>query len=233
VLRRPDRVPRFGRARAHHGRRFRVRSAHDRFLAVRWVIVGIWAALLVARIVIVARDPDTDLAVFGAIEFGAVLLGLAVIGLGIRHAWVLRNRREDDALGLAVKRIDPTVWLLPAVPTDELRTMVSEARPGVVLGRRVTWAFGATEASLWELDDRKATRVLVIRWSRVMHVGIEDVRVGRRVVPAIVLHYVRSDDRTAVAAFFVRRAPGASAMLGRGPRLERLVMDLATERIVA
>lgn len=200
---------------------------------MRWVVVAVWAALLVVRIVMAAHHPEMDLSTFGVVEVGAIVLGLAVIALGVRHAWTMRLRRVDDALGLAIRRIDPTVWLVPATPTEELRDAVAAARPGIVLGRRVTWAFGATEASLWELDDRKATRVLVVRWRRVVHVGLEDVRVGRRTLPAVVLHHVRADDQPAVATFFVRRGPGATALTTDREQLGHLVATLAAERVVA
>ena len=161
-----------------------------------------------------------------------VAVGSAVIAVGVVRARWVRRRREDDALALAIRRIDPTVWLVPAAPTAELRAAVEDARPEVALGQRVTWAFGATEASLWELDERRATRLLVIRWSRVVHVALED-RHGDGRSCAVAVHYVRPDDSTAVATFFVRAAPGSRRLLGRGPRLDRLVADLARERIVA
>jgi hypothetical protein len=199
---------------------------------MRWTIVGVWAALLTARIIVVALSPDADLTYFGVAEVGVIALGLVVIGVAVVRTQTLRRRREDDALALAIRRVDPTVWLVPAAPTAELRTAVEAVRPAVSLGHRVTWAFGATEASLWELEDRRATRLLVIRWSRMVHVGLEDVQGDGRSW-AIAMHYVRPDDSTAVATFFVRAAPGSRRMLGRGPRLERLVADLARERIVA
>jgi len=49
----------------------------------------------------------------------------------------------------------------------------------------------------------------------------------------VAIHHVRPDDTPAVATFFVRTAPGSRRLLGRGPRLDRLVADLARERIVA
>lgn len=207
-------------------------SAARRLMVLRWVIVGVWAALLTARIIVVATTPDADLTYFGIAEVVAIALGVVVIGVAVVRAQSIRRRREDEALALAIRRIDPTVWLVPAAPTPELRTSVETVRPEVSLGHRVTWAFGATEASLWELEDRRATRLLVIRWSRMVHVGLEDVQGDGRSW-AIAMHYVRPDDTTAVATFFVRAAPGSRRMLGRGPRLERLVADLARERIVA
>ena len=159
---------------------------------------------------------------------------VALILFALVRARAVRFRREDEALALAIRRIDPTVWLVPAAPTEELRRSVAYLRPGRALGDRVTWAFGATEASLWELDERRATRMLVIRWSRMVHVGLEDepTPTGTRGT-AVVLHHVRMDDTPAVATFFVRSGPGSRRLIGRGPRLERLVADLARERIVA
>ena len=227
MLSRPDRVPRDGRAR-------HTSSPARRLAIVRWVIVGVWAALLVARIVVVARTPEADLTVFGIAEVIVIALGVSVILAGVLRMQGLRRRREDESLALAIRRIDPTVWLVPAAPTNELRTMVEEARSEVTLGHRITWAFGATEASLWELDERRATRLLVIRWSRVMHVGLEDVPTpSDRNACAIAMHYVRADDSIAVATFYVRTAPGSRRLLGRGPKLERLLAELARERIVA
>ncbi|NQW92180.1 hypothetical protein HQQ88_17945 [Curtobacterium sp. VKM Ac-2861] len=213
-------------------------SAAQRLSTLRWVIVGIWAALLTARIIVVATAPDVDLSWFGIVEFGAIALGVTVIVVAVFRAAAVRRRHADEALALAIRRIDPTVWLVPAAPTTELRDAIAEVRPEVSLGARVTWAFGATEASLWELDDRKATRLLVVRWSRVVHVGIEDVHgdgdhADARRACAVAIHYVRPDDTPAVATFFVRTAPGSRRLLGRGQRLDRLVADLARERIVA
>jgi len=207
-------------------------TAARRLVVLRWVVVGLWGALVVTRMVVVGTSPDADLAFFGLVEAVAVALGVAVIAVGVVRARWVRRRREDDALALAIRRIDPTVWLVPAAPTAELRAAVEDARPEVALGQRVTWAFGATEASLWELDERRATRLLVIRWSRVVHVALED-RHGDGRSCAVAVHYVRPDDSTAVATFFVRAAPGSRRLLGRGPRLDRLVADLARERIVA
>jgi hypothetical protein len=207
-------------------------SSARRLNTLRWIIVGVWAALLTARVIVVAASPDVDLTWFGLAEVVAITLGLGVIGTAVVRARAIRRRREDDALALAIRRIDPTVWLVPAAPTPELRASVADARPEVSLGQRVTWAFGATEASLWELEERRATRLLVIRWSRMVHVGLEDVHGDGRSW-AVAMHYVRPDDTTAVATFFVRSAPGSPRLLGRGPRLERLVADLARERIVA
>ncbi len=209
-------------------------SPARRLAVVRWVVVGVWAALLVARIIVVARSPQADLTVFGIAEIAVIACGVGVILGGMLRMQGLRRRREDESLALAIRRIDPTVWLVPAAPTAELRAMVEGDRSDVELGPRVTWAFGATEASLWELDDRRATRLLVIRWSRVMHVGLEDVPAPRdRGACAVVLHYVRPDDSIAVASFHVRTAPGSRRLLGRGPKLERLLAELARERIVA
>jgi hypothetical protein len=200
----------------------------------RWVIVGVWAALLVARVIVVAQTPEADLTAFGIAEVVVIVLGVGVILAGVLRMQGLRRRREDESLALAIRRIDPTVWLVPAAPTNELRAMIEESRAEVTLGHRVTWAFGATEASLWELDERRATRLLVIRWSRVMHVGLEDVAAsGNRDACAIAMHYVRPDDSIAVATFFVRTAPGSRRLLGRGPKLDRLLAELARERIVA
>lgn len=207
-------------------------SAARRLTTLRWVVVGVWIALLTARVVVVALSPHADLTFFGIAEVAAITLGFVVIAVAVVRAQSMHRRREDDALALAIRRIDPTVWLVPAAPTPELRASIEAVRPEAALGHRVTWAFGATEASLWELDDRRATRLLVIRWSRMVHVGLEDVRGDGRSW-AIALHYVRPDDSTAVATFFVRAAPGSRRMLGRGPRLERLVADLSRERIVA
>lgn len=209
-------------------------SPDGRLLVVRWIVVGVWAALLVARVVVVARSPETDLTFFGIAEIAVIAIGVAVVLVGVVRMQALRRRREDESLALAIRRIDPTVWLVPAAPTAELRAVVQENRTDLALGPRVTWAFGATEASLWELDERRATRLLVIRWSRVMHIGLEDVPVpGNRDACAIAMHYVRPDDTTAVATFHVRTAPGSRRLLGRGPKLERLLAELARERIVA
>lgn len=203
-------------------------------MLVRWVVVAVWAALLVARLVVVARTPEADLTVFAIAEVVVIAVGVGVVLAGVLRMQGLRRRREDESLAMAIRRIDPTVWLVPAAPTAELRTVVQEIRSDVALGPRVTWAFGATEASLWELDDRRATRLLVIRWSRVMHVGLEDVpAAGDRHACAIAMHYVRPDDSTAVATFHVRTAPGSRRLLGRGPKLERVLAELARERIVA
>lgn len=233
MLQRPDGVPRSGRAR---GTGRRPTSPARRLSTLRWVVVGVWLALLVARIVVVAVVPGADLSWYGIVEFGAIGLGVVVIVAAVVRTAVARQRHADEALALAIRRIDPTVWLVPAAPTPELQEAVAEVRPEPRLGARVTWAFGATEASLWELDDRRATRLLVIRWSRVVHVGLEDVPVARDVARrgcAVVIHYVRPDDRPAVTSFFVRTGPGSRRLVGRGPRLERLVADLARERIVA
>jgi len=207
-------------------------SPARRLATLRWTIVGVWAALLTARIIVVALSPDADLTYFGVAEVAAIGLGVAVIVVAVIRGHSSRRRRQDEALALAIRRIDPTVWLVPAVPTAELRASIATVRPEVLLGQRVTWAFGATEASLWELEDRRATRLLVVRWSRMVHVGLEDVHGDGRSW-AVAMHYVRPDDSAAVATFFVRAAPGSRRMLGRGPRLERLVADLARERIVA
>jgi hypothetical protein len=232
VPRRPIRVPGPGRARGDRERW----TPYRRLLALRWAIVGLWAVLVTARILVVNADPHADLTAFGIVEFAAVAIGVTVIVIAVLRARTIARRRADDALAAAVRRVDPTVWLVPAAATPELRGTLEAARPGVPLAHHVTWAFGATEASLWELDDRRATRLLVIRWSRVVHVGVEDVLVpgaGRRTAPAIVVHYVRADDTTAVATFFVRAAPGSDRLLGRGDRLDELLARLARERIVA
>ncbi|WP_412872691.1 hypothetical protein [Curtobacterium flaccumfaciens] len=223
-------------------------SPARRLATLRWVIVAVWLALLITRIVVVSTAPGVDLSWYGIVEFGAIALGVVVIVVAVVRTATARRRQADEALALAIRRIDPTVWLVPAAPTPELRGVVDEVRPDTHLGSRVTWAFGATEASLWELDERRATRLLVIRWSRVVHVGLEDVadgvdgsdgpgRPGRsggaRRACAVAIHHVRPDDTPAVATFFVRTAPGSRRLLGRGPRLDRLVADLARERIVA
>jgi hypothetical protein len=211
-------------------------SPARRLSTLRWVIVAVWLALLVTRMVVVSTAPDADLAWYGIVEFGAIGLGVVVIVVAVVRAATARRRQADEALALAIRRIDPTVWLVPAAPTAELHDAIAEVRPEARLGARVTWAFGATEASLWELDERRATRLLVIRWSRVVHVGLEDVpggRGGARPACAVAIHYVRPDDTPAVTTFFVRTGPGAQRLLGRGPRLDRLVADLARERIVA
>ncbi|MBO9039477.1 hypothetical protein [Curtobacterium flaccumfaciens] len=223
-------------------------SPARRLATLRWVIVAVWLALLITRIVVVSTAPGVDLSWYGIVEFGAIALGVVVIVVAVVRTARARRRQADEALALAIRRIDPTVWLVPAAPTPELRGVVDEVRLDTHLGSRVTWAFGATEASLWELDERRATRLLVIRWSRVVHVGLEDVadgvdgsdgsgRPGRsggaRRACAVAIHHVRPDDTPAVATFFVRTAPGSRRLLGRGPRLDRLVADLARERIVA
>lgn len=241
-------------------------SPARRLATLRWVIVAVWLVLLITRIVVVSTAPGVDLSWYGIVEFGAIALGVVVIVVAVVRTATARRRQADEALALAIRRIDPTVWLVPAAPTPELRGIVDEVRPDTHLGSRVTWAFGATEASLWELDERRATRLLVIRWSRVVHVGLEDVAdvadgldgsgrvdgaaaagvVGRPVgsprpggsgaarrACAVAIHHVRPDGTPAVATFFVRSAPGSRRLLGRGPRLDRLVADLARERIVA
>lgn len=226
-------------------------SPARRLATLRWVIVAVWLVLLITRIVVVSTAPGVDLSWYGIVEFGAIALGVVVIVVAVVRTATARRRQADEALALAIRRIDPTVWLVPAAPTPELRGIVNEVRPDTHLGSRVTWAFGATEASLWELDERRATRLLVIRWSRVVHVGLEDVADGvdgsgqlgsstrpdgsggARRACAVAIHHVRPDDTPAVATFFVRTAPGSRRLLGRGPRLDRLVADLARERIVA
>ncbi|WIB00898.1 MULTISPECIES: hypothetical protein [unclassified Curtobacterium] len=238
----PDRVPRRGRGRATGRRRVerspragvprRRMSTARRITVLRWVVLAVWAVLLGTRVAVVTAAPQTDLTLLGVVELLAITAGVLLVGAAVVRAQAVRRRRADEALALAIRRIDPTVWLVPAAPTPELRDAVRRARPDADLGQRVTWAFGATEASLWELEERRATRLLVIRWSRVVHVGIEDVD-GERRASAVALHYVRPDDSTAVATFFVRSAPGSKRLLGRGPRLDRLVADLARERIVA
>ncbi|OIH93988.1 hypothetical protein BIU92_07820 [Curtobacterium sp. MCBA15_003] len=209
-------------------------SAARRLMTLRWTIVGVWAALLVTRVVVISTAPHADLSWFGFVELAAIALGVTVIVVAVIRAAALRRRQADDSLALAVRRIDPTVWLVPAAPTAELRDAVAEVRPEVTLSEHVTWAFGATEASLWELEGRRATRLLVVRWSRVVHIALEDVHGTRgRGACAVAIHYVRPDDAPAVATFLVRSAPGSRRFLGRGPRLDRLVADLARERIVA
>ncbi|MBT2501336.1 hypothetical protein [Curtobacterium sp. ISL-83] len=229
MARHPDRAPRRDGARGR-GPADPVR----RLMVVRWVIVAVWLALLVSRVLVVALAPHTDLSFFAIAEAVSIALGVALIVVAVVRAQTIRRRRQDEALALAIRRIDPTVWLVPAAPTAELRAAMEELRAEVSLGERVTWAFGATEASLWELDERRATRLLVIRWSRMVHVGLEDRTPGEgRRACAVALHYVRMDDSPAVATFFVRAAPGSKRLLGRGPKLERLVVDLARERIVS
>lgn len=204
-------------------------------LVVRWVIVGVWAALLAARVIVVSVHPDADLTGFGIAEGAAIAGGLCVIGFAVLRARSLRRRHADDALARAIRGVDPTVWIVPAAPTPELREAVAAVRPETELRSRVTWAFGATEASLWELDGRRATRLLIIRWSRVMHVGLEDLPdpSGRGTACAVALHHVRFDDTTAVATFFVRAAAGSDRLLRRGQRLDDLLARLARERIIA
>ncbi|MBT1546110.1 hypothetical protein [Curtobacterium aurantiacum] len=244
MLQRPDGVPRSGRAR---GAGRTPMSPARRLSTLRWVIVAVWLAVLITRIVVLSVVPGADLSWYGLVEFGAIALGLVAIAIAVVRTASARRRQADEALALAIRRIDPTVWLVPAAPTPELRGVVDEVRPDTRLGSRVTWAFGATEASLWELDERRATRLLVIRWSRVVHVGLEDVAEdvaegiaehaggsgGARRACAVAIHHIRPDDTPAVATFFVRTAPGSGRLLGRGPRLDRLVSDLARERIVA
>lgn len=237
---RPDRA---GRAPVHgagridgEGRGWRSWSSYQRLLALRWAIVGVWALLLTARVIVVSIAPEADLTAFGIAEAVAVTVGVAVVVVAVVRARSAGRRRADDLLEAAVRRVDPTVWVVPATPTPELRETIASVRPEAPLADRVTWAFGATEASLWELDGRRATRLLVIRWSRVVHVGVEDVTVPgatRRPAPAVVVHYVRTDDTAAVVTFFVRVAPGSDRLLGRGDRLDDLLTRLARERIVA
>lgn len=234
---RPERAAQGDRSRRSRRLRRSARSrapwtASRRFAVLRWSVLGAWTALLVGRVIAVSTLPRAELTFFHFAELFAITSGVAVVVVAVVRARTIRRRRADEALALAIRRIDPTVWLVPAAPTPELRADVQAARPEATLGDRVTWAFGATEASLWELEERRATRLLVIRWSRMVHVGTEDV-VGERHAGAVAMHYVRPDDSPAVATFFVRAAPGSRRLLGRGPRLERLVADLARERIVA
>jgi hypothetical protein len=204
-------------------------------MVARWVIVGIWVALLTVRVIVVSLHPDADLTVFGIAEGVSIAAGLGVIGFAVLRARSLRRRHADEALARAIRGVDPTVWIVPAAPTPELRETIAAVRPDSELRSRVTWAFGATEASLWELDGRRATRLLVIRWSRVMHVGLEDLPDpdGHGTACAVALHHVRPDDTTAVATFFVRTAPGSDRLLRRGRRLDDLLARLARERIIA
>jgi hypothetical protein len=205
----------------------------ERLVALRWIVMGVWFALLIARIVAVAVLPDIDLAVLGGIELAALVAGVIVVAIGFRRAWLARVRQSDDMLALAIRRVDPTVRIVQAIPTDELRDDVRASHPDVELTDRVTWGFGATEASLWQLDGRRAVRVLVIRWSRVVHVTLESGAVaGSAAADLVAMHYVRPDDSAAIATFAVRIGPGRGKVLGRGPRLERLVHDLAAERIL-
>ncbi len=131
MLRRPDRVPGFGRARRRNRHPM---SQARRLLVLRWVIVGVWAALLTARIIVVSTTPDADLTYFGVAEVAVIGAGLLVIAGAVLRGWSLRRRHEDEALALAIRRIDPTVWLVPAAPTPELRASVAAVRPDVALG---------------------------------------------------------------------------------------------------
>ncbi|MFZ7088417.1 hypothetical protein [Curtobacterium sp. RRHDQ10] len=201
---------------------------------VRWVILGVWAALLVVRVSLGTWDPHTNLTLLGSVQVASVVVGVLVVVAGLRQSWVARRRRVDEALGAAVRRFDPTVRLVPAVPTDELRASVAAEHAEIVLPTSVMWGFGATEASLWQLDGNRATRVLVIGWDRVVHVALEapddtGSRGGRAAVVAI--HYIGPDDNGAVASFLVRRGLGSPRVLGRERRVEQLVRDLTAERI--
>lgn len=205
----------------------------DGLVLLRWVIIAVWLMILVVRIVVVSVLPKADLRLFGTIEMGAVVAGMLVVLFGFWRAWVLRLRQMDQMLGVAIRRVDPTVRLVPAAPTQELIDAVTADHADLELERRVTWAFGATEASLWQLDERKAVRVLVVRWSRVVHVGLEDAPGRHGAGSLVAIHYVKPDESSAVATFHVRRAWGAARTLRYGPRLEQLAAELAAERIVA
>ncbi|PZF60757.1 hypothetical protein DEI81_12240 [Curtobacterium sp. MCBD17_013] len=218
----------------HLGPDRRIARGVDRWAIVRWGVVVVWVALLVVRVTVVTTDPAADLRVLGVVQFLATLVGVLIVALGVGMSWSKRVRTTDVSLGRAIRSIDPTVRLVPAVPTSELRDLVGRAHPEVALGRHVVWGFGATEASLWQLDGRQALRVLVVRWTRVVHVGVEDLPDGssspHRAVIAI--HFHRPDGTPAVATFAVRRALGSLRLLGRGPALDRLSADLAAERVV-
>jgi hypothetical protein len=195
--------------------------------------MGVWAVLLVARIVVVGVVPDIDLGVILWLEAAAVVAGLVVVVVGLRRAWLVRARAADDLLEMAVKRVDPTARVVHGTPTEELRRLIGDSHPDAPLGQRVTWGFGATEASLWVLDERRAVRVLVIRWTKVVHVTLEDADDEPSLRgPVVALHFVRRDDSAAVATFAVRVGAGRSRVLRRGARLDRLVQDLAAERIL-
>jgi len=125
------------------------------------------------------------------------------------------------------------VRLVPAAPTAELAQAVVAEHPDVQLDDRMMWGFGATDASLWQLDGRRAVRVLVVPWSRVVHVGVEDdAGADGRGGAVLAMHYVRPDDTAAVVTFAVRLRFGSSRALPRGPRLEQLAAELAGERHV-
>ncbi|KQO62789.1 hypothetical protein [Curtobacterium sp. Leaf261] len=207
----------------------RERRAADRLSVFRWAILGVWATLLIVRVGLASWDPDANLSVLGSVQIASIVVGVVVVVSGLLHSWVLRRRRVDDALGAAVRRFDPTVRLVPAKPTPELRDAVTAEHPEIALADELLWGFGATEASLWQLDGLRAVRVLVIGWDRIVHVALEDGPTPDAAVVA--LHYIRPDDDGAVASFLVRRALGASRTLGHGQRIEQLVHDLAAERI--
>lgn len=213
----------------------RTRRAVDRLAVLRWVILGVWAALLVVRVSLVTWDPDADLALLGSVQVASIVVGVLVVVAGLRHSWVLRRRRIDEALGVAIRRFDPTVRLVPAAPTDELRASVAAEHAEIVLPPSVMWGFGATEASLWQLDGNRAVRVLVIGWDRVVHVALEDQAdsgsPGGDRAAVVAVHYIAQDDTGAVASFMVRRGMGSPRVFGRERRVERLVRDLAAERI--
>jgi hypothetical protein len=212
----------------------RLARGTDPWTLVRWAVIVVWAALLAVRVVMARLHPGADVMVLGVVQFLSTLAGVLVIALGVGMSWSRRVRTTDVSLGRAIRSIDPTVRLVAAVPTTELREAVAHAHPEVTLGRFVVWGFGATEASLWQLDGRQALRVLVIRWSRVVHVGIEDVpgapRSRRRAV--IALHFHRPDGTSAVATFAIRKALGSVRLVGRGGRLSQLCADLAAERLL-
>jgi hypothetical protein len=195
------------------------------------VVLGVWAVLLVVRVGLVSWDPDVNLTVLGSVQIASIVVGVVVVLAGLLQSWAMRRRRADEALGAAVRRFDPTVRLVPAKPTQELRDSVAAEHPEIQLADEVLWGFGATEASLWQLDGQRAVRVLVIGWDRIVHVALEDG--PERDAAVVALHYIRPDDDGAVASFLVRRALGAGRTLGRGQRTEQLVHDLAAERITS
>lgn len=83
---------------------------------LRWVLLGVWTALVVSRVVVVASAPHAELTFFGIAEAVAVTVGVAAVVVAVVRARSVRRRRADEALALAIRRIDPTVWLVPAAP---------------------------------------------------------------------------------------------------------------------
>lgn len=224
---RPDPGPGPELARAHR--------TVDRLSVLRWVILGVWAALLVVRVTLMTWEPDANLTLLGGVQVASIVVGVFVVLAGIRQSWLIRRRRVDEALGAAIRRFDPTVRLVPAVPTEELRASVVAEHAEIVLPSSVLWGFGATEASLWQLEGNRAVRVLVIGWDRVVHVALEDHAdsgaPGGGGAAVVAIHYIGQDDNGAVASFLVRRAMGSSRVFGRDRRVERLVRELSAERI--